>query len=66
MLDAGDIRRSVIGSVMSWKTLTSVLAQAVVILVTIPSVAFTWGSDGHRIVGALADKLVASFLTWRI
>ena len=43
---------------MSWKTFTSVLAQAVVILVTIPSVGFTWGNDGHRIVGALADKLL--------
>lgn len=40
---------------MSWKTFSTLICLTA-IQVTIPTTGFSWGQDGHRIVGALADR----------
>lgn len=40
---------------MNWKTIVTLVTITVIQSVT-PAPGFTWGQDGHRIVGALADR----------
>jgi len=43
---------------MSWKTIVTLVTMAVIQGMT-PTLGLTWGQDGHRIVGALADRALA-------
>lgn len=40
---------------MSWKTFLTLVSLAA-LQVTAPTLGLTWGQDGHRVVGALADR----------
>ena len=42
----------------NWVRLWWALVRALIILVILPSMGYAWGSDGHRIVGALADRFL--------